>query len=125
MSDRVDVDDAVRRQYERYSYPPPLADLADWAGKGFVQACGPSAFSAQLWPEGRPREALNILVAGCGTNQAAQVAITNRGCNVVGIDLSQASLDHERYLKDRHSLDNLRLARMDLREVASSARPST
>ena len=43
---------------------------------------------------------LDILIAGCGTNQAAIFAFTNPAANVVAVDVSQPSLDHERYLKE-------------------------
>jgi SAM-dependent methyltransferase len=47
---------------------------------------------------------LDILIAGCGTNQAAVSAYRNPGAKVVGIDISQPSLDHQQYLKDKHGL---------------------
>ncbi len=55
------------------------------------------------------RPDLDILIAGCGTNQAAVFAFGNSDANVVGIDISQPSLDHQRYLKDKHGLTNLQL----------------
>jgi SAM-dependent methyltransferase len=117
LVDRPDSDDPVRNQYEAFPYPEPLTDLEAPARKGVVQLCDPSAYSVQLWPEGRPRRGLKILVAGCGSNQAAVIAFANRECNVIGIDLSQTSLDHEQNLKNKHSLFNLRLLRMDLGEL--------
>jgi SAM-dependent methyltransferase len=101
----------VARQYSSYPYP----DYKDLAGK--EPGCTPSKYSGHIWPEGRPRRNLHILVAGCGTVQAAMLAYANRDCTVVGVDLSEASLAHERYLKDRHGLDNLALHKLDLRNV--------
>jgi SAM-dependent methyltransferase len=84
---------------------------------GEFQVGDPSLWGPMLWPEGRPREELDILVAGCGTMQAAWFAFTNRQCNVVGVDLSEESLAHTRYLQEKHDLKNLHLYRGDLREV--------
>ena len=117
MTDSLQSDELVRSQYDAFPYPELLTDLESRARKGIVQICDPSVFSVQLWPEGRPKQDLNILIAGCGPNQAAIIAYANRGCNVVAIDVSQSSLDHEQYLKNKYSLSNLRLACMDLREV--------
>jgi hypothetical protein len=47
---------------------------------------------------------LRILVAGCGTKQAAHIAMTNRECSVLGVDLSENSLTHHRRLQEKHSL---------------------
>ncbi len=112
MGGVVAEDGAVVRQYQSYPYPAPVEDLT-----GQVLVGDPRWFSDQLWPEGRPREDLRILVAGCGTSQAAKLAFQNPGCEVTGIDLSEESLAHQRRLQEKHRLDNLNLARMDLREV--------
>ena len=62
---------------------------------------------------------LDILVAGCGTNQAAVIAYTNRAAKVVGIDISQASLDHQAYLKAKHGLHNMELHRLPIEELST------
>jgi len=72
-----------------------------------------------LWPTGRPAGRLKILVAGCGTVQAAYSAYMNPDDEVVGIDLSEAALAHERFLQERHGLTNLKLFRGDLLEAGS------
>jgi SAM-dependent methyltransferase len=112
-----DVSQLVASQYEAYCYPEPVGDLAEPIGRSEFMYGDPSLFSAQLWPEGRPRADLRILIAGCGTNQAAWFAYTNPGCHVTGIDLSGASLAHERFLQEKHGLKNLRLFQGDLRQV--------
>ena len=57
------------------------------------------------------------MIAGCGTNQAAQFAYTNPAAKVVAIDISQTSLDHEQYLKDKYSLSNLELHLLPVEEA--------
>lgn len=117
-----DVSSLVARQYEQHPYPEPARDLAESLAQGGYQVGDPSLWAPMLWPEGRPRDALKILVAGCGTHQAAWLAFTNRGSDVFGVDLSEASLAHQRYLQDRHALTNLRLFKGDLREAADIGR---
>jgi SAM-dependent methyltransferase len=115
------MDDASRivaRQYEAYAYPRPLADLDAAVAAGYVEPGEPSRYSPLLWPEGRPAgQPLRLLCAGCGTVQAAYLAHRNRDCEVVGLDLSAASLAHERYLQERHGLANLRLFQGDVLEA--------
>jgi SAM-dependent methyltransferase len=72
-----------------------------------------------LWPDREYRPDLDILVAGCGTNQAAIFAFTNPHARVVGIDISQPSLHHQKYLKEKHGLNNLELHLLPIEEVAT------
>ena len=111
------VSTQVARQYEAFAYPEPLADLEEEIRKGYYQVGDPALYAPILWPSGRPERRLSILVAGCGTVQAAYAAYMNPADEVVGIDLSTASLAHERFLQERHSLTNLKLFRGDLLEV--------
>jgi len=114
-----DVSTLVARQYEAFAYPQPFADLKAEISKGYYQVGDPSLYGPVLWPRGRPEGPLRILVAGCGTVQAAYAAYMNPDDEVVGIDLSEASLAHERFLQDKHGLKNLTLFKGDLLDVGS------
>ncbi len=114
-----DVSSLVAKQYEAFAYPEPFADLKAEIAKGYYQVGEPSLYGPVLWPKARPPGPLKILVAGCGTIQAAYVAYMNPNEEVVGIDLSEASLAHERFLQNKHGLANLKLFRGDLLEVAA------
>jgi SAM-dependent methyltransferase len=111
------VSERVAAQYERHIYPPPLNDLSGKAARDKTERADPKYFSAHLWPEGQPRNNLRILSAGCGTSQAAHVAYNNPECSVTGVDLSEASLSHQKFLAMRHGLKNLRLERLDVLDV--------
>ncbi|MFL6726138.1 MAG: class I SAM-dependent methyltransferase [Sphingomicrobium sp.] len=113
-----DVSTLVAKQYEAFAYPEPFADLAKEIANGYYQVGDPALYGPVLWPRGKPQRPLKILVAGCGTVQAAYTAYTNKQHEIVGLDLSESSLAHERYLQERHGLSNLRLFRGDLLEVA-------
>ena len=75
-----------------------------------------------LWPDRDYRPDLDILIAGCGTNQAAVFAFNNPGANVVAVDISQPSLDHQQYLKDKHGLHNLELHLLPIEELPTLGR---
>jgi len=113
----TDASDAVRAQYEAWVYPLPFTDLAQAIDEGSYAADDPALLRRKFWPRNVEPTALEILVVGCGTNQAALCAFTNRDCHVVGIDISEASLDHERLLKDKHGLDNLELRQLPIEHV--------
>lgn len=111
------ADQLVANQYEQWSYPEPIRDIEEHYRSGMALMGDPSLFSSLFWPEGRPRRELRILVAGCGTSQAAVAAFRNRDCSVVGVDQSAASLAHTRYLQERHALTNLTLFQGDLHDI--------
>ncbi|OBK39902.1 hypothetical protein A5658_22415 [Mycobacterium sp. 1245111.1] len=110
--------DVVARQYERYRYPHPIEDLEVWLANNW-QWYDPSHAHRVLWPDREYRPDLDILIAGCGTNQAAVFAFMNPDAKVTAIDISQPSLDHQQYLKDKHGLFNLDLNLLPIEEVSS------
>ena len=113
--------DVVSSQYERWMYPQPILDLKGWLATNW-QWFDPSHAHRMFWPDRESRPNLDILVAGCGTNQAAVFAFTNPGARVVAIDVSQPSLDHHAYLKDKYAMRNLELHRLPIEDVGSLAR---
>jgi SAM-dependent methyltransferase len=108
--------DVVSRQYERWRYPQPIQDL-EALPDGIWHWFDPSRFHRIFWPDREYKPDLDILIAGCGTNQAAVFAYRNPGAKVVGVDISQPSLDHQRYLKDKHGLFNLEVHLLPIEEL--------
>ena len=108
--------DVVTHQYERWRYPQPIQDLEGWAADNW-EWFDPLHAHRTLWPDREYKPDLDILIAGCGTNQAAVLAYTNRAAKVVGVDISQASLNHQQYLKDKHDLKNLELRLLPIEEL--------
>ncbi len=113
--------DVVSRQYQRYRYPPPIQDLEDWTA-GNWEWFDPSHAYPMLWPDREYRRDLDILIAGCGTNQASVFAYMNPDAKVVATDISQASLDHQQYLKDKFGLWNLELKLLPIEELPTLGR---
>jgi SAM-dependent methyltransferase len=117
----VDADpraDVVARQYERWRYPQPIQDVGGWLRTNW-EWFDPSHAHRLFWPDRGYKADADILIAGCGTNQAAVLAFTNPQARVVGVDVSQASLDHQQHLKDKHGLGNLQLHRLPIERVAT------
>ena len=108
--------DVVAQQYQKWTYPEPIQNLESWLLDNW-QWFDPSHAHRVLWPDRPARGDLDILIAGCGTNQAAVFAYTNRASKVVAVDVSQPSLDHQKFLKDKYGLKNLELHLLPLEEV--------
>lgn len=113
--------DSVSGQYDRWEYPPPVADLEAWS-KNHWDWFDPYWAHRVLWPTRSYKADLDILIAGCGTSQAAVFAFMNRGAKVVGIDVSRTALNHQQYLKERHGLQNLELQLLPIEEVSALGR---
>jgi SAM-dependent methyltransferase len=113
--------DVVSRQYERWRYPEPIQDLEAWLRNNW-QWFDPSHSHRVFWPDRHYKPDLDILIAGCGTNQAAVFAFTNRDANVLAVDVSQPSLDHHQHLKDKYGLWNLELRLLPIEELPTLGR---
>jgi SAM-dependent methyltransferase len=113
--------DVVTRQYERYRYPQPIEDLEVWLPDNW-EWFDPSHAHRVFWPDREYKSDLDILIAGCGTNQASVFAFMNPDAKVTAVDISQPSLDHQQYLKDKHGLFNLDLNLLPIEELPSLGR---
>lgn len=108
--------DPIQEFYDLHPYPPPVADLDAIAARS---SDGREQRVAHhlIWPR-RPTGAIrSMLVAGCGTSQAARYAVRYPAARVVGIDVSTASIDHTRRLATQHGLVNLELHRLPIERV--------
>ncbi len=113
--------DIVSRQYQRWVYPHPIEDLPAWTSANW-EWFDPVYSHRILWPDRAYQPDLDILIAGCGTNQAAIFAFTNRSAKVVAVDVSQTSLDHQQYLKDKYGLTNLELHLLPIEDLHTLGR---
>lgn len=108
----------VASQYNEWVYPIPIENMRAAIANGTYWEIGdPILYYPLFWPRRRDAENLDILVAGCGSVQAAYYACRNPSWNVIGIDLSDSSLAHQRKLKDLHGLENLQLQKLDIIQV--------
>jgi SAM-dependent methyltransferase len=106
----------VSEFYERHPYPPPVDDL-----DAYVRAWDDRRRRAEshlFWPDQAYRDDRSILVAGCGTAQAARCAARWPRARVMGIDVSETSVAFERELKRKHGLENLELGLLPVERVS-------
>ena len=93
--------------YGAHPYPPPRDDLESYRRRWTEQR---RRFDSHLfWPHERYRDDRSILVAGCGTVQAAHYALRWPNARIAGIDVSATSIAFATELKRKHGLDNLEL----------------
>jgi SAM-dependent methyltransferase len=101
--------------YERHPYPPPVDDLDAYRRAwDDPRRC---ADSHCFWPDEPCRDDRSILVAGCGTTQAAHYAVRWPRARVVGIDVSASSIAFTQELKRKHSLDNLEVRQLAVEQA--------
>jgi SAM-dependent methyltransferase len=114
------VADAIARQvsafYERHPYPPPVDDLQ--AYRQVWDDRRRRADSHLFWPTEPYRDDRSILVAGCGTIQAAHYALRWPRAQVIGIDVSAKSIAFTQGLKRKHALANLEVRHLAVERVA-------
>jgi SAM-dependent methyltransferase len=107
--------DAARVQdfYERYPYPPPVTSLDDY--RRHWQSGSRRRADFHLFQPAEPyRENQSILVAGCGTSQAAKHALRWPEAKVTGIDFSATSVSCTEELKRKYKLDNLQVRQLPI-----------
>src|SRR3954470_5505370 len=103
----------VQDFYERYPYPPAVDSLDRYESlwkDGQLRRQDHHLF----WPARPYRDDHSILVAGCGTSQAAKYAVRWPSAQVTGIDFCAASVRCTEELKHKHELDNLEVRQLPI-----------
>ena len=120
-SDKQQAADEVQAFYDAHPYPPPVEDLDSyrrrWQDEG--RRCADYHLH---WPDKPYREDLTVLVAGCGTSQAAKHALRQPKAHVVGIDISATSIRHTQELKRKYNLENLEIHQLPVECVSELGR---
>ncbi|HEY6635613.1 MAG TPA: class I SAM-dependent methyltransferase [Acidimicrobiia bacterium] len=99
--------------YDAHPYPPPVESLEQTL-IGWDDQSRRRAEHFLHWPTLPYQEERSILIAGCGTSQAARWAARHPAARVVGIDVSLASLEATKSLADRHGVTNLELRELPI-----------
>jgi SAM-dependent methyltransferase len=113
--------DPIAEFYTRHPYPPPVENL-DRARDEWRDPLRHRAEHHLYWPFEPYRADLDILVAGCGTWQAAKYALCRPEARLVGIDVSPTSIEHTNALKQKYGLSNLEIRRLPIEEAGGLAR---
>jgi SAM-dependent methyltransferase len=107
----------VRQFYERYPYPRPV-DSLDGYGRLWREGQRRRADHHLSWPGEPFREDRSILIAGCGTSQAAKHALRWPAAKVTGIDVSATSVRCTEELRRKHDLRNLEVHQLPVERAS-------
>src|SRR5262249_43257404 len=106
----------VKDFYERYPYPRPIDSLEKYRRLGQDREKRRVDYYL-FWPLKPYREDLSILIAGCGTSQAAKHALRWPAAQVIGIDFSATSVRCTEELKRKYDLNNLQVRQLPIDRV--------
>jgi len=116
LSPALGVAEEVRDFYDRYPYPPPVESLEKYQRLWQNQERRRADYHL-FWPNRSYREDQSILIAGCGTSQAAKHALRWPAAQVTGIDCSATSVRCTEKLKEKYNLKNLRVHQLPIEQV--------
>lgn len=111
------VADPVGEFYTNHPYPPPLENL-DRARDMWQDENVHRAEFHLLWPHREYRADFDVLIAGCGTWQAAKFALCHPAARVTAIDISPTSLNHTESLKQKYDISNLETRQLPIESVS-------
>src|SRR5271156_2585989 len=106
----------VQNFYDRYPYPRPADNLEQYR-RLWQDPHRRRADYHLFWPTQPYREDPFILIAGCGTSQAAKYALRWPSAQVTGIDFSATSMRHTEELKRKYNLTNLQVHQLPIEQV--------
>lgn len=115
-SDMTAVAEELRDFYDRYPYPRPVESLNKYC-RLWQDRDRRRADYHLHWPTKLYREDQSILVAGCGTSQAAKHALRWPAAQVTGIDFSATSVRCTKALKRKSNLNNLQVYQLPIERV--------
>jgi SAM-dependent methyltransferase len=116
-----DVADEVGNFYERMPYPAPFTSLDEHRDL-YRNPDRRRALFHLIWPTEPLRGTQEILVAGCGTSQAARYALREPDARITAVDISETSLRHTRELQRKYALENLELHHLAIENVGELGR---
>lgn len=116
LSPTLDVATEVRDFYDRHPYPPPVDNLEKYR-RHWQNPVRRRAEYHLLWPTRPYREDQSILIAGCGTSQAAKHALRWPAAQVTGIDCSARSVLNTEELKRKYNLKNLQVRQLAIERL--------
>lgn len=121
FSEQPNIPGTVRDFYERHPYPPPVDNLDNyrllWQDRDRRRADYHLFRPFEVY-----REDKTILIAGCGTSQAAKYALRWPEAKVTGIDFSATSVRRTEELKQKYNLNNLDVYQLPLERVSELGR---
>lgn len=112
----LSVAEEVRDFYDHYPYPRPIHSLEKYR-RLWQDRQRRRADHHLFWPARAYNEDFSILIAGCGTSQAARHALRWPAAQVIGIDCSLTSVRCTEELKEKYYLENLQVHQLAIEQV--------
>ena len=109
----------IKEQYNQYTYPEPIEDMKKAIDNGYIDLSDANLFWDIFFPDKAYTDNLNVLIAGCGTNQPIYLALANPNWKIYGIDLSENSIKFVEKQIKKYDLKNLTIEMKDIFEVTS------
>jgi 2-polyprenyl-3-methyl-5-hydroxy-6-metoxy-1,4-benzoquinol methylase len=109
--------DPIYEFYTNHPFPPPVYDL-DRAREMWQDQNIHHAEHYLLWPHKEYRADVDVLIAGCGTSQAAKYALCHPSARVTAIDVSKTCLQYTFALTKKYELDDLKMRQLAIENVA-------
>jgi SAM-dependent methyltransferase len=116
LSQLPGVTDEVQDFYDRYPYPRPIDSLDKYRSLWQDRQRRRADYHL-FWLARAYREDQSILIAGCGTSQAAKHALRWPDAQVTGIDFSATSVRRTEDLKRKYNLNNLQVHLLPIAQV--------
>jgi len=110
--------EVVRDFYDRYPYPPPVESLETYTQLWRDPQRRRADYHLH-WPAREYREDFSVLIAGCGTSQAAKHALRWPHAQITGIDISGTSVRCTEELKRKYGLTNLKVHQLPIDSVGT------
>jgi SAM-dependent methyltransferase len=109
--------DKIEAQYSEHPYPKPILNMDERIEQGYQQGSCLALIWQRLFPEKEYKENINILIAGCGTNQAVYHALKFPKSQHYAIDVSETSIAHVRNMIEKYNIKNLIVEKKDILEL--------
>ena len=107
--------------YDLHPYPPPVDDLDGYRQRWQDEGRRRADFHLH-WPDKAYRADLKVLVAGCGTAQAANMPCASPPARWSASTSAQTSVRHTETLKRKYHLTNLEVYQLPVERVGELGR---
>jgi SAM-dependent methyltransferase len=114
----LDPSAALHQLYESFPYPRTVSGLEDFKSGRRQPIWNPKTSFSAFFPESAPTEDLDILIAGCGTNLVPVFGAFMPKARIVGVDISNASLEISASLCASHGIENVEHHQLPLEDIA-------
>ena len=100
------MNDIVQNYFNLYPFPHPI-DIKDAINKGLRESYDIVDEKKYIFPDDIDKRISNVLITGCGFNQALYHATRNPKISFTAVDFSNPIKEHINLYCDEHKVDNL------------------